>query len=178
MAVAVVAAAAIAVTAALVLRLDPLRLTRDGSDLASVVAVIRHRFRGVPQTSPDELAAWLADRSRARPQLLDVREPDEYAVSHLPGAIRVAPDAPARDVLARIDPSRPVVAYCSVGYRSSLLVQRLRAAGFTGAVNLEGSIFAWANEGHPLESEGRPVRIVHPYDASFGQLLKAEHRAW
>jgi len=152
---------------------DASQMTLDGIEKS-----IRVRFGDVPQISSSDLAAWLADESRARPQLLDVRESDEYAVSHLPGAIQIDPDAPADDVLARIDPSRPVVAYCSVGYRSSLLVERLRAVGFTQAVNLEGSIFAWANAGHPLESDGRRVTVVHPYDSRFRLLLKAEHRAW
>lgn len=146
--------------------------------LEALASVIRVRFPEVPQLSPDDLAAWLADDTRVRPQLLDVREPDEYGVSHLPGAIRIDPDAPAAAVLMRIDPTRPIVAYCSVGYRSSLLVQRLRAAGFTQAANLEGSIFAWANEGRPLESEGRRVTIVHPYDTTYARLLDRAHRAW
>lgn len=168
-----------AIAAALLLNRDrSLSLDAAPATLDVMATVIRLRFPDVPQTSPGELATWLADGSRVQPQLLDVREPDEYVVSHLPGALQVDPDTPAGAVLARIDPSRPVVAYCSVGYRSSLLVQRLRAAGFTRAVNLEGSIFAWANDGHPLESNGQRVSVVHPYDSTFGRLLTAEHRAW
>lgn len=168
-----------AIAAALLLNHDrPLPLDAAPATLDAMASVIRLRFGDVPQVSPDDLVTWLADDTRAHPQFLDVREPDEYAVSHLPGAIQIAPDAPAEAVLARIDQTRPVVAYCSVGYRSSLLVQRLRAAGFTRAVNLEGSIFAWANDGHPLESNGERVSVVHPYDSRFGRLLNSEHRAW
>lgn len=165
--------------AALLLHHDrSLPLDAAPATLDTLASVIRVRFPDVRQVSPDDLATWLADDTRARPQLLDVREPDEYAVSHLPGAIRIDPDAPAAAVLAHIDPGRPVVAYCSVGYRSSVLVQRLRDAGFTQAVNLEGSIFAWANEGRPLESEGRRVTIAHPYDTTYARLLDRAHRAW
>lgn len=168
-----------AMAAALLLRHDrSLPLDAVPATLDAMASVIRVRFPEVPQVSPDDLAAWLADDTRARPQLLDVREADEYAVSHLPGAIRIDPDAPAAAVLMRIDPTRPIVAYCSVGYRSSLVVQRLRAAGFTQAANLEGSIFAWANEGRPLESDGRTVGVVHPYDTTFARLLDRAHRAW
>jgi rhodanese-related sulfurtransferase len=145
--------------------------------LAKMVATVRHQFADVKQLATADLAAWLADDSRPRPQLLDVREPEEYAVSHLPGAIRVSPDATADEVLARIDPGRPVVAYCSVGYRSSQLVERLQAAGLTDVVNLEGSIFAWAREGRRLERNGQPVTTVHPYDTRFGRLLRSELRA-
>lgn len=171
-------AAVIAAAALLALRPASLRAMLDGADLAAVAAGIRLRFPDVPQTTPDELATWLADGSRVQPQLLDVREPDEYAVSHLAGAVLVDPGASAADVLARIDSRRPVVAYCSVGYRSSVLVQRLREAGFTQATNLEGSIFAWANAGRPIERDGQRVGVVHPFDERFGLLLAPERRAW
>jgi rhodanese-related sulfurtransferase len=176
--VALAVAIAIAIAALLALRPAPLRAMLEGADLAAVAAAIRLRFPDVPQTSPGELATWLADGSRVQPQLLDVREPDEYAVSHLPGAIQIDPGTSAAEVLARIDRSRPVVAYCSVGYRSSLVVQRLRAAGFAAATNLDGSIFAWANEGRPMENNGQRVGVVHPFDARFGLLLAPERRAW
>lgn len=174
----VAVAIAVAIVLLLLMRAMPLRSALEGAELAGVAAAIRLRFPDVPQTSTDELAAWLADGSRAAPQLLDVRAADEYVVSHLRGAVRVDPDASAAEVLARIDPRRPVVAYCSVGYRSSVLVQRLRDAGFTQAANLEGSIFAWANEGRPLESAAGAVSVVHPYDATYGRLLEEAHRAW
>ena len=62
-------------------------------------------------------------------------------------------------------------------YRSSRLAERLRQAGCTNVFNLDGSIFQWANEGRPLERDGRPVNEVHPYNKTFGQLLRPEHRA-
>ncbi len=145
--------------------------------MAKMTATVRRKFPRVPQLPTAELAAWLGEQGRPPPQLLDVREPEEFAVSHLHGALRVSPDAPAAEVLARIDPARPVVVYCSVGYRSSALAQRLIAAGGKDVRNLEGSIFAWANEGRPLEKDGRPAKAVHPYNSVFGRLLKPEYRA-
>ena len=70
-----------------------------------------------------------------------------------------------------------MVVYCSVGYRSSRLVARLQQAGCTNVFNLEGSIFQWANEDRRLERDGQPVKEVHPYNRTFGQLLRPEHRA-
>ena len=49
----------------------------------------RESFGGcsrVSQLSPRKLATWLSDSSRDRPQLLDVRTREEFAVSHIPGA--------------------------------------------------------------------------------------------
>ena len=137
------------------------------------------RFPDVPTTTPAALAARLAD-PMAAPVLLDARTAEEYAVSHLPGARRVAPDATAAelaDALADVDRQRPVVVYCAVGVRSAGVARRLRDAGFGHVENLEGSIFRWANEGRPLVREGRSVREVHPYDAVWGRLLAPERRA-
>jgi 3-mercaptopyruvate sulfurtransferase SseA len=84
---------------------------------------------------------------------------------------------PLTELLNRLDMNQPIVVYCSVGYRSSRLAERLQKAGCTNVFNLDGSIFQWANEGRLLERDGRPVNEVHPYSQTFGQLLRSEHRA-
>lgn len=137
------------------------------------------RFSDVPTTTTAALAARLAD-STVTPVLLDARTEAEYAVSHLPGAHRVDPDAsPAElaDALEGIDRERPIVVYCSVGVRSGAVARRLRTAGFARVENLAGSIFRWANEGRPLVRAGRATGAVHPYDAVWGRLLDPDHRA-
>lgn len=136
--------------------------------LRAAYRVIARNFPGVPQWTAEQAAARLADA-----QVLDVREPAEYAVSHLPGARRVAPDADAAALARTLDPARPVVVYCSVGWRSSALAQRLQAAGFTNVANLRGSLFVWAAEGRPLESNGVPAHVVHPYSPQYAFLLPA-----
>ncbi len=144
----------------------------------AMLALVRERFPKVPQVSTSELAAWRNNSVRPQPQLLDAREPAEFEVSHLPGAIRVAPDATAKAILAMIEPGRPVVVYCSVGYRSSRLAARLMEGGRSEVFNLEGSIFAWANEGRPLVTrDAKSAKWVHPFDAIYGKLLKPELRA-
>jgi hypothetical protein len=40
--------------------------------------------------------------------------------------------------------------------------------------NLEGSIFRWANEGRPVYADGMQVDRVHPFDDSWGKLLKED----
>ena len=75
-------------------------------------------------------------------------------------------------------PDMPIVAYCSVGYRSSELVQKLTERGFTNVKNLDGSIFEWANRGYPVERDGEEVREVHPFDDRWGTLLHEDLRAY
>ncbi len=146
------------------------------ADFAAMKRTVRARFPEVAQLSTAELAAWLADPRRAPPILLDVRTEPEFAVSHLHGARRVEPAAQADALLPLLPPGRPVVAYCSVGYRSSAVAERLQKAGVQ-VFNLEGSIFQWANEGRPLEAGGRPADKVHPYNEKFGKMLDEKKRA-
>ena len=42
---------------------------------------------------------------------------------------------------------------------------------------MSGSIFEWANEGRPVERNGERVDKVHPYNGTWGKLLKPQLRA-
>jgi rhodanese-related sulfurtransferase len=137
----------------------------------AVHRLVESRFPGVRRISTADLAAWVDDPSRPPPLLLDVRTADEYAVSHLAGAVRVEPGADPGPALAGVPHDRPIVTYCSVGLRSARMADTLTRRGWTDVRNLRGSIFTWANEGRPVVRDGRPVRVVHPYDAVWGTLL-------
>jgi len=137
---------------------------------------IRLRYPTVAQLPTDSLAAWLARAGTTRPLILDVRAPEEYQVSHLRDA-RLTPDLDSALKLLKTAPAdTPIVAYCSVGYRSSELAEKLRKAGYTRVFNLEGSIFAWANEGHPVYRDTVEVEEVHPYGKPWTRLLNPEYR--
>jgi rhodanese-related sulfurtransferase len=138
---------------------------------------LRHRFAKIEWISTSELADWLADKQRPAPVLLDVRTPEEWNVSHLHGARRVEPNAPAESVAADLPKQTPIVTYCAVGYRSGEIADRLRAAGFSNVRNLEGSIFQWANEHRPLVRGDERVSTVHPYSTFWGRLLNNDVRA-
>lgn len=139
-------------------------------DWSAVEAIIANDYPDVPGMSTAELAAALA-ADPASVVILDARAPGEFAVSHLPGAQLVGSDADAAGRLAAVSPGARVVVYCSVGYRSAALVDRLRERGHADAVNLEGSIFRWAGEGRPVYRDGTRVEQVHPYDDRWGALL-------
>ncbi len=82
-------------------------------------------------------------------QLIDVRQPDEYAFCKIEGAKLI----PLGDVLKRvgeIDPARETVVHCKMGGRSAKAIEMLKQAGFTGELkNLKGGITAWSNEVDP-----------------------------
>jgi len=136
---------------------------------------VRRDFPKVRRIAPNELSAWLSDNHRRQPVLLDVRTKPEFDVSQIPGARRIDPGADASEI--QLPKDQPIVTYCSVGYRSAALAKKLQEAGYKSVQNLSGSIFQWANEDRPLERNGRRVEKVHPYDATWGRLLKPERRA-
>lgn len=146
--------------------------------MAAALVWIRAGFRHVQQISTKELAAWHADPGRTPPLLLDVREPAEYAVSHLAGARNVPWESDWQTQLKDIPATQPIVVYCSIGYRSSAFALKLQRAGFVRVANLEGSIFKWASEGRPmLGPGGAAATVVHPYDAAWGRLIAPRLRA-
>ncbi len=148
---------------------------------STTLKMIRAKFPGVAQLSTDSLQVWLEaapDRpGRESPLLLDVREKEEYEVSHLEGALLATSEKEALQALEDVPPDQPVVLYCSVGYRSSEMAGYLEKKGFRKVFNLEGSIFAWANEGRPVYRGDDRAHVVHPYDRVWGKLLKKALRA-
>ena len=146
-------------------------------DMPRTVQEIRAKFPGVKQISTADLAAWQADGKRPPPVLLDVRAPEEYRVSRLAGAKNAPLGTKPEQALSGIAKDAPVVFYCSMGHRSSQFAEEAQKAGWTNVANLEGSIFAWANERRPLADEKGPAVTVHPYDAKWGELLRPELRS-
>ncbi|MBW4490370.1 MAG: rhodanese-like domain-containing protein [Trichocoleus desertorum ATA4-8-CV12] len=124
-----------------------------------------------------ELAKWRKNPARTQPLLLDARTAAEYEVSHLKTAQRIDPATPDLTALSQINQNKPVVVYCSIGYRSAKVAAQLQQVGFTQVYDLEGSIFQWANEARPLFQAEQPTTKVHPYNAQWGLLLKPEYRA-
>ncbi len=100
-----------------------------------------------PLSAP-ELAAWLADADRARPLLLDVREPWENELCRIKGA----EFAPMRTVPQRLndwESERDVVCICHHGGRSMQVAMFLERQGFASVFNLTGGVDAWARQVDP-----------------------------
>lgn len=145
-------------------------------DWERALHLVRQAFPEVPQMSTQQLAAMRADDTAPDIVLLDARSTAEFEVSHLPGAVLASNTRMALEALEASDPALTVVVYCSVGYRSSRLAEKLRARGIENVFNLEGSLFQWANEGRPLYRGEERVYQAHPYDEEWGELL--DKRFW
>jgi rhodanese-related sulfurtransferase len=97
---------------------------------------------------PAQLAAWLSDERRAKPLLLDVREPWEWQTARIEGAQHI----PMREIPARfgeLDPDQEVVAICHHGARSQQVAMFLEKNGFAKVHNLTGGVDAWSRTVDP-----------------------------
>ena len=147
--------------------------------LENKAASIREEFPGVEHIEIGTLALLLDGDSSNSILLVDSRSPEEYAVSHIPGAVNLETlEAVKAHLDGKADPPSDIIAYCSVGQRSAILADQLKKSGFEKSRNVVGSIFAWANEDRVLEdSSGKPVEKVHPFNEFWGRMLKPEKRA-
>jgi hydroxyacylglutathione hydrolase len=93
--------------------------------------------------------AALADRAPDT-LLLDVREPDEYALGHVPGAVNL-PQAELASRLDEVPRDRPVQVICQGGYRSLRSAQFLAQSGYRAVVSVQGGTAAWQASGHPVD---------------------------
>lgn len=89
--------------------------------------------------------------------LVDVREPDEYAAGHAPGAVLM----PLAEIGAeRLPVGVDLMMICRSGNRSSKAVQRLGQAG-RSALNVDGGMTAWQQAGLPVETDdGSPGQVA------------------
>ena len=124
----------------------------------------------VPLIKPEALLA-LQDSSKVH--LLDTRAPEEFAVSHLQGAKFVDYDAFDPAAVAHLPKDEPVVVYCSVGYRSERIGEKLQEMGFSQVFNLYGGIFYWKNKDHAVMNEHNvETDSVHTYNRLWGRWLE------
>jgi rhodanese-related sulfurtransferase len=153
-------------------------LAWDGSPLGALVLrqAVALKFRDVRRVSPGELIAWMRDPNRPPPLLVDARPADQYALSHIDGAVRIDPGQPDISRLENVRRDTPVVVYDGPGVVGAAMVKGLTDAGFRRVSSLDGGLFRWVNEGHPVVDDQGPASKVWPISWSWGRLLKARYR--
>ena len=102
----------------------------------------------IKQITPAELAAWLADKSREQPLLLDVREPWEHDKARIAGS-QLVPMGQIQARLGELDDDKEVVTICHHGGRSMQIATFLEKSGFSKVHNLAGGIDAWSRTVDP-----------------------------
>lgn len=125
-------------------------------------ALLERAVAGIKADHPDVATITAAALKEALPTgnfvLVDVRTDKERAVSTLPGAIS------ARDFESRLEElvaeGRTVVAYCTIGARSSSYARKMGKRGVR-VLNLEGSVLGWTHAGGGFVSSSGETRRVH-----------------
>ena len=137
------------------------------------------RYAGVAHMDLGKLQKGLSGADKNKYLVLDAREKDEFAVSHIEGAKRVDPSIWHSAFMSKFGAmakGKTVVIYCSVGERSSKMAKYVQQAlmqnGAKGVYNLHGGIFKWHNEKRPLRATKGSTDFVHPYNKHWGQLVK------
>jgi sulfur-carrier protein adenylyltransferase/sulfurtransferase len=97
----------------------------------------------LPEVSVQELEALY--KANADIFILDVRNPDEYAICHLEDSHLIPlKELPSR--LNELNPNQHIIIHCHAGGRSRRATEFLIQQGFKNVCNLRGGITAWANE--------------------------------
>lgn len=95
---------------------------------------------------PAQLAERIARGEKL--EIIDVREPYEWQIGHIPGA-RLVPLATIPEEIKRLDKKRTIILYCKVGARSLHAARQLAQAGASDVRNLSGGIIRWIDDVDP-----------------------------
>jgi rhodanese-related sulfurtransferase len=91
-------------------------------------------------------------------KLLDVREPDEFNGSYVPGSQRLAFGAARRVLLASTEPTAVL---CMTGHRSAILIRELEAQGCKNLLSVNGGWLEWKSQALPLVENGQTKEQYH-----------------
>jgi adenylyltransferase/sulfurtransferase len=112
-----------------------------------------HQFCGVPEIPETKVTENEIDVTEVKAKLdrgdhfvlIDVREPHEYKICHIPAA-RLIPLGEVPKRLNELDPQADIVVHCKSGVRSAKACGILRRAGFQHVRNMKGGILAWSDK--------------------------------
>ena len=126
----------------------------------------------------DEVKDLVSGKDSSNYLIFDTRPLKEFRVGHINKAIQVDPDINSDDFLSQYGEDlagKHILFYCSVGKRSSILLERVEEAalksGALSLANIRGGIFRWYNEGFAVVNSGGETDEIHPYDRFWGRLV-------
>ncbi|TDC51396.1 adenylyltransferase/sulfurtransferase MoeZ [Jiangella ureilytica] len=101
-----------------------------------------------------KLKAWLDEREAGRRDflLVDVREPNEYEINRIPGAVLIPKgEFLTGEALEKLPQDKQVVLHCKSGMRSAEALAVIKGAGMADAVHVGGGVAAWVNQIDPSQ---------------------------
>ena len=104
----------------------------------------------IKTVSAEEVKAAIDKKEKA--VFLDVRDPQEYAAGHLPGAINVSRGTLEFNIFGKIpDQTAKVYVYCKTAGRSTLATKTMNDLGYKNAVLMDAQFEDWIKAGYPVE---------------------------
>ena len=106
---------------------------------------------------------------------LDARELNEFNTSKITSAQWVGYNDFNLNRVDNLDKNQQIIVYCSIGYRSEKVAEKLRADGFTNVTNMLGGIFEWANyQKQVVDSTNTETHTVHGFNKEWGKWLNGD----
>jgi rhodanese-related sulfurtransferase len=126
---------------------------------------VRHLVAAARQRIREIQPAELLELQKFGCPVVDVREPDEFAEGHIPGAVNIPrgllefevdghPAVRYATAEALSHRERPVILYCLSGGRSALAAEALLRLGFVSPMSLDHGILGWEDAGYPVAAPG------------------------
>lgn len=146
----------------------------DAARLEKIEVMYQEYRQAFPEVDEVTPADALALQQAGGAVLVDVRTPEEQAVSMLPGAITREAFEAARDRYR----GQKVITYCTIGARSGEYAAALQKDGCE-VYNLKGSILAWTHAGLPLhDPAGQQTRKLHTYGRQWDLAAEGYEGVW
>jgi rhodanese-related sulfurtransferase len=93
--------------------------------------------------------------------ILDVREPAEYDVAHIPGSVNVPRGLLEFSVWSMLpDTNQKIFVYCKTGARAALATKLLNELGYKEAVAVDTGGVAWVQAGYPVQTSITDEEVV------------------
>lgn len=125
------------------------------------------RFFDVRNISPAQLVD-MQQQEISPVTIVDTRTPEEFEVSRIPGGVTMEQFESRKAESC----TGPIVAYCTIGYRSSQFAEKLSRQG-CDAYNLSGGILGWTHAGMPLVTDNdgaeTPTKRIHVFGEQWAQ---------
>ncbi len=139
------------------------------SQSAEYKKMLDQYYDGFPTISIEEALKHLEKKDAI---FLDIREIEEYNVSHIEGAKRMNPNNLSFSTLKNIRENQLIIVYCSVGARSQSFGKMLKKHGFENVFNLYGGLFYWANMHYPMvNNQNEKTDQIHGFSPEWGKWV-------
>ena len=141
---------------------------------------IKREFPSLQAVSCNMLLTYYESVNNKLPIIIDVRKDGEFRVSHLYDALHLESAEAISNMIAErgLIKDAEIIVHCSVGYRSASIAADLIERGFIQVLNLEHSLFEWANKGYPMTSESGSTDKIHPFNKAWGVLIDESLHAY